>query len=335
MNAWKLTNPNRLDKATEEIPAPAEGEVKVRVTQVLFSNVDAALYSGALKAPYPLVPGRFAVGRISSGEELLGAKKNDRVLLHTFLPERDTGVAKKDFSADEYGICGQTVNGYLRDFVCLDAESVSLLPEAVKDECALLTELVALAKQTIDVLDVQKGQHIAVFGGDTLGVVLCQLLIYQQAAPILIDNRTDRLNFAKKCGIYYTSPADDTLVDNVAKITGGRLADGAIFVTSAGPQNTALPFKVSARNTNTVYSGFFGRDITVDLNVALKKGISVHGVTGGTDCIPAAINLIATKALDFSLFEFHRFDVNSVAEVLSSLSTNDADSRVLHIAELI
>ncbi len=336
MNVWTLGAPNRLVKETQQNPEPGEGELKVRITKVLVNGLDAMIHDGSIRVTYPLIPGRFAVGRVVSENGPIGLQKGTRVLMHTFRPCKDTGTQKKDFSADDYGICGQTADGFLRDFVCVGQDELIAIPDTVSDESALLVELVALAKATVELLDVQKGQHIAVFGGDMLGNFICQLLIYQQASPVLIDNHTKRLDFAKKCGIYYTSFSDDTLVDEVAKITGGRLAEGAIYVTSAGLQDKALPFKVSARATSAVFTGFHGHDLTVNINNALKKQITVYGVTNGSDYIPTAINLLANKAIDLSQFAVNAFDANKISAELEKIAHNPTgDISALSIAELI
>ncbi len=337
MNEWKLIQPEKLVREEGSIPTPQEGELKVRVTDVLVNCVDAFLYNGTMKTTYPLIPGRFAIGRISSENGPIGLEKGTRVLLHTFPQEQILGTAKVDFSADATPVRGQSTAGFMRDFVCLRESEVSAVPDSVSDSAALLTELVALAKATVDALDVQKGMHVAVIGGDTLGLIICRLLIYQQASPILIDNHTNRLQFAKQNGVYYTSFADDDLMDNVARITGGRLADGAIFVTSAGPQDKTLPFKVSAKQTNTVFCGFHSHDVTVNLDLALKKQITVYGMTDGSEYIPTAFNLLANKAIDFSPFRVINHSAADVEETFELLGKGGAERDIseFHIVQLI
>lgn len=337
MNVWKLTAPEKLSRESELTPEPQEGELKVRVTDVLLSTIDACLFNGAVKAPYPIVPGRFAIGRIMNEDGPESLKKGTRVVLHTFPQPEDTGTEKLDFSADGMRIRGQTENGFLRDFVCVRESDVTAVPESLSDEAALVTELVALAKAALDTLNVQKGQHIAVIGGDMLGIIVCRLLIYQQISPILIDNHTDRLEFAKQNGVYYTSYADDSLIDRIAQITGGRLADGAIFVTTSGLQDKSFPFRVSARGTNTVFCGFHAGDLMVNLDLAFRKQIAVYGVADTEDYLPTAVNLLANKAVDLSAFRIRRAPASKAASVIAEIAENPAEREVdtLDILELL
>ncbi len=335
MNEWVLTAPEKLSREQLKQTTPQEGELRVRVTDVLVNSVDARIYNGAIKTSYPLIPGRFAIGRVSS-EGSGEFPKGTRVLLHTFPQKQSFDTSKIDFSLDDKNVRGQSAHGFLRDFCTLSESDVVAIPDSVSDAGALLTELVALAKATVDALDVRKGMHVAVIGGDTLGLIICRLLIYQQASPILIDNRTNRIQFAKRYGVYYTCAADDTLMENIGRITGGRLADGAIFITSSGPKDKSLPFKVSARETNTVFCGFHDHDVTVNLDLALKKHITVYGISDGSEYLSTAFNLIANKAVDLTPFTVVHHSADEAEQVFATLAVEDESNvNAFHIVQLV
>ena len=167
--------------------------------------------------------------------------KGTRVLLHAVIDAPDYGHKAKNFAEDDFLLCGRTADGYLRDLVNLPPENVTALPDSVSDEKALLLHHVALAKAAADKLGVKKGQHVAVVGANLLGILLCQLLIYQQAAPILIDAEPERLEFAKSCGIYYTMAADENLLNNVANVTGGQAGERRGLPCVLPPQRPLHP----------------------------------------------------------------------------------------------
>lgn len=334
MNVWKLIAPGNLMREDVPLPAPEEGKLKVRITKVLIDAVGADILGGEIKVNYPLIPGRFAVGIVAEENENPEFPKGTRVMLHTFLPAPDTGTQKKNFSEGDYITRGATAAGYLRDFVYVSPDEMTALPDSVGDESALLIELVALAKATVDALDVQKGQHIAVIGGNMLGLIVCQLLIYQQASPILIDSHQNRLDFARANGVYYSVFADETLMDSVGELTGGRLCDGAIFVVSANMNDKTLPFKVCARKASTVYCGFYSRGLSVNLDLAMKKHITVYGITDGEDYVPTAINLIANKAADTSIFPAVRYASENMNAFMQAISTAK-NAEDLNIIELV
>ena len=300
MNVWKLTGPKALVHTEEPLPEHEEGKIRIRVTKVLVNSLDVNLFDGTAPCKYPLIPGRYAVGVVSEDGAGAYLPRGTRVLLHTFRPIDLTGTEKRDFAAPEYEICGRTRDGFLTDFVNVSPRDITALPPSVSDERALLLHHVAIAKAVCDNLESKKGQHIVVVGANLVGILVCQLLIYQQAAPILVDTVRHHLDFAKKCGIYYTVLADDRALDNVASITGGRLADGAVYISSAIGNEPELPFRLTARNTNVVLYGNPAGGLKVSLDVAIKKHLSIFCVENGYGYLETAINLMANKAVDIS-----------------------------------
>ena len=304
MNVWSFAAANKFVKTEEENPAPAAGKVRVRVTKLMLNGTDASLYSGASKCRYPVVPGRYAVGIAADGSAENFLPKGARVLLHAVVAAPDTGTEKKDFSRDDdFLLCGRTADGYMRDFVCLSPGEFTPLPDSVSDEKALLLHHVALAKAAADKLGVRKGQHVAVVGANILGILLCQLLISRQAAPILIDAERARLDFARTCGVYYTMETDEHLLENVAAVTGGRLASGAVYMTSSRRNDPTVPFSVCAADANVVLCGS-REDFDVNFSQPFRKQLSVFCVSGRSENLEASVNLMLSGAVDPAPFTF-------------------------------
>ncbi len=322
MNVWKLTAASNLVKSEEE-PVPEPGKRRVRVTKVFLNHEDALLYAGKRKIKYPLVLGRFATGVISDEGNAL-FPKGTRVLLRSYLPAEDTGTEKRSFTEDDFRILGRTSDGFLRDFVYAREEELILLPDSVNDEKALLLYHLALAQATVDTLDAKRGEHIAVIGGDILGFFVSRLLIYRQAAPILIDPRKDRLDFARARGVYYTSPTDGSLMELVGTVTGGRLADGAVFVTDSGETDVSLAVSVCAQDKHIAFCGSGEDTLPLDLAGVIKKRLTVHGVSDGTENLEMAINLVANKSVDLSAFRFLVFPADKIVPLFKELSEHPA-----------
>lgn len=312
MNIWKLTAPKFLAKEECE-ETPAEGKLRVRITKVLVSDVDGKLYEGNVKSAYPLIPGTFAVGMIAEESDNPLFPKGRSVVLHSFLPAPYTGTEKADFSRCAYDTRGMTCDGFLRDVMYLSPDEMTPLPDSVNEEQALLMHYVALAKASVDRLDAQKGQHVAVIGANLFGIFVCQLLIYQQAAPILIDKDQSKLDFARSCGIYYTALSDETLLDNVASLTGGRLAGGAIFSLNSG-NDASVPFRICARKTSVVMSGVAPSKIKIDVDTILQKQIVVEAVSDCSDYLENAINLTAQKAVSYDYFKADVYKANNAED---------------------
>ena len=133
MNVWKLTAPGKIEHTETENPAREEGKVRVRVTKVFLNGTDAAIFDGTIGTHRPLIPGRYAVGMVAEEGGVSYLPKGTRVLLHAVVDAPDTGTKKKDFSEDDFLLCGRTADGYLRDLVNLPPENVTALPDSVND----------------------------------------------------------------------------------------------------------------------------------------------------------------------------------------------------------
>ena len=308
MKIWQLASPKNLQRSTAPDLKISDTTAKVKVVKALLSEADVASYAGSLKVKYPVVLGRFALGQITEAGESSFMKKGDRVYLaHSF---------EDELSPDGLQTAGQTVDGYYRDFALVDENQAYVLPPSVSDEAAFLIDAVALAERVVEEMDVKIGQHVLVLGGGLYGNVLCQILIYHRAVPILVDNNQERLARAKKCGIYYTLPFDETLKDNILQVTGGKGADGAIYLAFNNRIEPSAVFNFLARDTTVAFCSLLEKPLTVNLENALKNNITVKGVTECREYISSAINILANKAVSFTEFPYFTYPEESLPEKL-------------------
>lgn len=314
MKVWQLTAPRRLEEQERPENITEPSQVKVKISKVLLSDTELMTYCGKNNAVYPVVPGRNAVGVISEQcENGIGLEKGTRVYLHPVLPCKQCEACKTGNEAlcSNRKIAGLTANGYLRDFAVTSLNNISVLPSSVSDTDALYTELIALAETTIDTLEISKGQHIVILGSGISGITLAQLMIYRQIVPIVIDDDAENLARAKRNGIYYTFLNDEHLMENISNITGGRMADAAVFVTSCRIE-PSLTFRLTAPGTNVVFCGFSHHNLDVNLYEAIEKNLRIDSVTDGRGHISSAINLLANKAITFTGIEFEYHDMKDI-----------------------
>ena len=296
MKVWQLAYPHNLQHVVAPDLKLSEDKVKVKVTKALVTESDVAVYSGAIKVTAPFIPGRFAIGQITEAGEDSFVKKGERVYL--------AGVTEDECAPDGLRVAGETVNGFYRDFVVAGVDDVYPLPPSVTDEAAFLIDAIALAEHVIDEMHIGVGQHVLVLGGGLYGNILCQILIYHRAVPILADNNPERLSRAKKSGIYYTFPNDDTLKNNVLSVTGGKLADAAVYLAFANRCEPSVLFPLVKRDAYVAFCALTGKSLPVNLEYAMKNNVTIKGITESREFVSTAINLLANKAVNFSEFPF-------------------------------
>ncbi len=298
MKVWQLTSPNNIEHvASPDLKRPQD-KVKVKITKALLSESDVGVYTGAIKVKYPFVPGRFAIGQVTEAGDCF-VKKGDRVYL--------SGVTEDELSPDGLQIAGETCDGFYRDFVLASIDDVYPLPPSVTDEAAFLIDAVALAERVVTEMEVSVGQHIIVVGGGLFGNVLCQILIYHRAVPILADNNEERLARAKKSGIYYTFHNDETLEENVMKVTGGKKADGAVYLTFSNRAEPSSFFRLLKRDSFMAFCSQTAKSLAVNLEYAIKNNVCVKGFSESREYVSTAINILANKAVTFTEFPYRTY----------------------------
>ena len=312
MKVWQLAYPHNLQHVIAPDLKLTSDKVKVKVTKALITETDVAIYSGAIKVKAPFIPGRFAIGQVTEADENAFLRRGQRVYL--------AGVTEDESTPDGLLIAGETGDGFYRDFVLANPDDAYPLPNSVTDEAAFLIDAIALAEHVVDEMHVEVGQHILVLGGGVYANVLCQILIYHRAVPILADNNAERLARAKRSGIYYTFPNDESLRQNVLNVTGGKLADGAVYIAFNNRCEPSVLFPLVKREAYVSFCSLTGKNLHVNLEYAMKNNVTIKGITESREFVSTAINLLANKAVNFSEFPFRTAREEELPMLLEKLS---------------
>ena len=328
MDNWVLKGVRNLVNEPLETVEITPTQVKVKVTHLLISNFDALLFNGDVTAQYPKTIGRFAVGLITEvGEQCYGVKKGDREYLES---AKSCGMCyncksgKRD-NCDEIQIAGRDFDGFLRDFVVCEYTDVSLLPDSVDNLQALCIEMVGIAENIYDKLNLSAGQRVAVVGADCLGNIIAQVLQYHKVIPIVIDNTPGNLEKVKKCGVYYAFPADDDVINNVMDATSGDLCDAAIYSASSRLP-ISLPSRIVGKKKSLILSGFTSLHCAVDARDILEKDLTVFGITSAANYTDSVINMLLHGAVNIDFFDKEIINDYDPVKVLSERCESIASS---------
>ena len=331
MKVWHLKAPHNLQHETVPDLVPFDGSAKVKITKAVVSEPDVAVFSGITRVKLPVVLGRCAIGQVTETSENSFMKKGDRV----YLPS----VQADELAQSGFTVAGETTDGFYRDFVLADENNSYVLPASVTDEAAFLIDAVALAEHVVDEMQITAGQHILVVGGGLYGNVLCQILIYHRAVPILVDNNAERLALAKKCGIYYTYRNDETLKENIVNVTGGKLADGAVYLTFSNKSEPSTFFALLKHGARVAFCGMTSKSLTVNLEYAMKNNVTIVGITESSEFISTAINILANKAVTFSAFTYRNYAEQDLPQLLADgsalLNGNGALHEVINVVKFV
>ena len=319
MDSWILKGVKNLVNEKQTVNVTSPTQVKVKISYLLLTEYDEMLYNGDISAAYPKVPGRTAVGIVTeAGENCYGLQKGTRVYLE---PTRACGnclncKSGKPKDCTSYITAGKDFDGFLQDFVVCEYNQVAALPDSVDDLHALCIENVGIAENIYDKLNLSAGQRVAVIGGDPAGIIIAQVLLYHKVIPIVIDNNPANLERAKKCGIFYTFPADDDYEQNINSATSGNLCDAAIYcATSKLPLSFAT--RLVSNGAKLVISCNSIVSATLPAWDVISKNLTVIGVSNAYCYTDAAINMMVHGAVNIDYFEKQILTEYNPVELLS------------------
>jgi S-(hydroxymethyl)glutathione dehydrogenase/alcohol dehydrogenase len=234
--------------AIEEIllPAPAAGEVQVRMAAAGVCHSDLSLANGTLDQPVPAVLGHEGAGTVVAvGPGVTNVRPGDHVLLNW---SPSCGGCWFCLHGEPY-LCDQTAKAWQRRYARLadgnplyaglgtaafgeetivPSSAVSRLPptfnlvEAALLGCAMLTGIGAV----INSAHVQPGESVAVFGTGGVGLSVLQGARLVGAEVVIgVDIAADKEGLARTNGATDFVLADDQVARRIRERTGGRGAD--------------------------------------------------------------------------------------------------------------
>ncbi len=299
MKNFVVNAPKTMQLVSLPPAPPKSGSAKVRVTKSGLCFFDLASYNGT--GQLPIVPGRQGAGVISeiAEDNIYGLNKGDRVLITPYLPCGECFYCKTEQPSrcENMRVLAKNTDGLWTDFKNLPMENLMLLPAQVDDRAALFAESISIAIEVLDALGIEKGDQIAIVGGNVLANVLAQLAIYYQAIPVLIDNNAKNLEKAAECGIYYTVSGDADVGAYLNQVTGGRLAKYVVYVSGA-KKSISNALSYCAKGGTVAVTGFAAPAMTADISMVLKNQLRIVTADNGYSNFASAINLLATGAVD-------------------------------------
>ena len=356
MDGIQITAKHKLETISKKELFNNVDSVKIKITKALLLPEDFETLSGDNNVEYPIIPARVAIGKIVETclEQTSDMTRGTRVFPH---PEVACGKCYecsngKHSACSSLQIAGKTTDGFLRDFAVFAVEDISILSSSIQtqddkpliidnsplnnritDKQALFIDHVALCHKIIDAIHLKKGEHVVIVGGNLCGIILAQLVIYYQGIPILVDNNEKNIQLAQSCGLYYTLFNYSNVDKSVAELTGARLAKKVVYMTGSN-LNADIAMKLSGYNATVCFAGFGTPGIKVNFSPAILKQLNFTCVNNGYGYIDSAINLIATGAVDTSLFNIpvvkRDHAIEKIQEIAKSDDT-DACSKMLII----
>jgi threonine dehydrogenase-like Zn-dependent dehydrogenase len=203
----------------------------------------------------------------------------------------------------QIGFCRDTGGGWSEGLVA-HASQLHDVPDAVRDEDAVLVEPLACALHAVRRAEVEPGATVAVIGVGTIGLLVVAALreLAPQATVLAVAKHPGQAVEARRAGADHTCPPDLVHLEG-ARLTGarrlvGRVAgelllggfDAVLDCVGSGSSLQAAVTVTRARGT-VVMVGMPGA-VALDLSLAWQRELELRGAYGyGDEDFPDALAL--------------------------------------------
>jgi L-iditol 2-dehydrogenase len=322
MKALQLVEYGRFEFV--DLPVPEIGEndvlIQVRACGICGSDVHGMDGSTGRRLP-PIVMGHEAAGQVAAlGSNVTGWSVGERV---NFDPTFYCGTCPyclrgETNLCDNRQVPGVSCNEYRRngafaEFLVVPSRNLYRLPDNMTFEQAAMVEPVSVAVHGVKLLNLKKGDRVAVVGCGMIGFLIVQVLKAKGAGEVIaVDIDPKKLELAKSVG------ADSTCVSSA-----GMELDGAI--EAVGITATVDIAIRSVRKGGTVsLVGNMSPKVEIPLQVVVQRELAVNGSCGSQLDYPESIELIASGAVNVSPMITARISLDQTKEYFDRLYKQEA-----------
>ena len=330
MKTIVLTGIGKFEQREAPKPAPAKGEVLVRIRCVGICGSDVHYWSqgriGSQVVKYPFVIGHECVGEVSElGKGVTGLNPGQRV---TIEPAVSCGQCEH-CRIGRHNICPNVrflgtppVGGAFREFLSMPHENVFSLPDNISLEEGVVLEPFTIGVYSVILSSLLPGDTVAIMGCGPIGLSTLLAVKVAGAGQILAtDLIDDRLAVASEMGADFTCNASKgAAVDFIMEETKGRGAD--ISFEAAGEQAAVSDAVASTRiGGKCVIIGIPAKGtIEIDVDIARRREIPIINVRRQNHSTARAITLASNGNVSLERMFTHRFKPEKISEAFELVS---------------
>jgi L-iditol 2-dehydrogenase len=214
-------------KESGPLPAPKDGEVRVKVIYGGICGSDLRVFKGSIPyATYPCRPGHEILGVVVEAGKKSPHPVGTRVVSfpNTYCGECEFCLKGKTNICKDKKSFGVTVNGLFAQEIVVDSKFVVPVPSDLVDERAILIEPFAVNVHALNRTHIQKGTSVGVIGCGTEGLLSIALLNHMGADVTAMDILPEKMEKAKGFGnhikVLHPSEVRNQMFDIVVEAAG-------------------------------------------------------------------------------------------------------------------
>lgn len=244
MRAAVYRGHHRISVEQVETPAIQEDEILVRVETCGICHTDLKKIEYDLLPP-PRVYGHETAGVVAAaGERVTKYAPGDRVVVFHHIPCRNCfycerrlyaqcAVYKKVGVTAGFEPAGGGFSQYVRVMNWIVDRGVEIIPPAVSFDQACWVEPVNTCLKGVELLDLRRGDSVAVLGQGAIGLIFTMLVKRRGASVVASDTIEFRRTLSERFGASAFDPRQPDFEAAIEALTAGRGVDAVVVATNA------------------------------------------------------------------------------------------------------
>jgi len=306
-----------------EPPAPAPGNVVVRVHQVGVCGTDISGYLGKMPFfSYPRIPGHeLGVEVVAVGSGVLNVKPGDKCSIEPYINCQNCHACRRGFTncCESNQTLGVHCDGGLTPLFTIPARKLHVSTKLNYEQLALV-ETLAIGCHAVNRAAIVKHDVVAVIGAGPIGLSVIEFVKLTGARLIVVDINENRLQFCRDVmGVQHTLKTDENLAKNLTELSGGHLPDVVIDATGhTGSMSNGYEL-IANGGGRLVYVGITTDEVKFRHAVFHRpEGTLLCSRNALPDDFTRIINLIETGQLNTAPWITHRTGFEEVIQVFPS-----------------
>ena len=210
------------------------------------------------------------------------------------------------------------IDGFFAEYVAIAADFAYRLPDGLDFVQGAMLEPLAVGLQAAEEGEIAVGQSVAVFGSGPIGLSCLQAARVRGATNIIVvDVLEKRLKLAREMGAtHVVNAAQVSIVDEIARLTGGRGAD-VILETAAAPQTMQQSLFAARRGGTVVFVGVASQpNVPLDVVRIVRSRMRIKGCFRYVNQYPVAVALAEAGKVDLTSAVTHRFALAELPQAI-------------------
>ena len=336
MKALVYSKPEEF--SIKEIPVPkcGDNQVLIKVVACGICKTDVHIHKGHFISEFPLTPGHEFTGFIEvAGSGVTAFKPGDRVVADNTVLCGECYYCRRNqpLYCENFYSLGVTGPGGFAEYVAVNQDKVFKISDSLSFDVASFTEPTACAVHGMDMIDVQNGDNILMFGAGPTGIILAQLLKHGGAGNMVVAAPSQfKLDILKKMGIRTVKIERDNDSVNEAAIKEICPQGYDIIVDATGSSKiTQACFKYAKKGSKIVIYGVCDEadKISISPYEVFSNEYKIIGSFAQTHCFDRALNALETGIVQVKDLISHRFSLSDYEKGLETVMSGKGSIKVL------